>query len=157
MNYWNKPHISKVYEALTAIADGRLKMISETSAKCFSSTHNKFYSIEYDPQTAAFMSNDNTAWYTGSLSYPMIAFLMLNEKISYNHEIAEKLKGIEWKVINQRYKNDYDSAISYVLNDLRKKGIEIDLIKTEAGRIFKILSDMKIGILGVKKFPSKAY
>ena len=59
---WKKPRISKIYEALTAIADGRIELVSENKARCYSSSKGKFYEIEYDPETDSIMSNDNTAY-----------------------------------------------------------------------------------------------
>ena len=89
---WKKAHISKIYEALTAIADGRIELISTNKARCFSSSKGKFYEVEFDPQTNGIMSNDNTAYYTDSVSYPMIALLMLKGKITYD-QIYEYLQG----------------------------------------------------------------
>ena len=45
---WKKPHISKIYEALTVIADNRMK-INGNKAKCYLSSSDKFYDVKYDP------------------------------------------------------------------------------------------------------------
>ncbi|OHB17298.1 MAG: hypothetical protein A2749_00855 [Parcubacteria group bacterium RIFCSPHIGHO2_01_FULL_45_26] len=74
---WKLRHISKVYEALGAITDGRVEVIGNT-AKVYSSSRNKFYDVAYDasknasrPDSGqAIMSNDNSAYWKGELGYP---------------------------------------------------------------------------------------
>ena len=157
MEFWKPPHISKVYEALTSIADERFKMIGQNKAHCYSSSGNKYYEIEFDPTEFAMMSNDNTAWFTDSVSYPMIAFLMLKGEIKYNQTVAMQLKGIEWKDINQKFKNDYNKAVEFVLEGLKEQGINIESIKAEVQNIYKILIGLKIAKFGPKRFPPKGY
>lgn len=153
---WKPAHVSKVYEALTAIADGRVE-VSENRAKVYSSSRGKHYDVTYDFEHDAIGSNDNTAYFTGALSYPMLAYFMLTGRISYNESVAQLLKGIPWKDINQRHKNDYDAAISEVLNELQKNGVETDKITTEVTRIYETVLQLQIGRLTSKKHPPKAY
>ena len=96
---WKAPHISKIYEALTAIADGRVQM-GENKAKVYSSSRGKYYDVTYDPTTGSISSNDKTAYCTGALSYPMIASFMLAWHISYEDSVAEMMKGIIVKDFN---------------------------------------------------------
>lgn len=155
--YWNKPHISKIYEALTAIADSRIELTGPNKAKCYSSTKSKFYEVEYNPDTNEMMANDNTAFYTGSVSYPMIALLMLTGKITYDQKLLPILKGIVWKDINQKFNNDYDQAIEFVLNDLENKGFDINYLKNSIQDIYQKTCDLKLGYLGTKKQPPAGY
>lgn len=154
---WKKPHISKIYEALTAIADKRIELTSEFKARCYSSSKGKFYEIEYDPETDSIMSNDNTAFYTDSVSYPMIALLMLKGKMIYEPKLLDMLKGIYWKEINQKFKNDYDQAIEFVLADLKSKNIDVDFIQIEIGKIYERVGDLQLNYLGEKIKPPVAY
>ena len=154
--FWKPPHISKIYEALTAIADGRVEM-GEHSAKVYSSSRGKYYDVAYDPTNGAIGSNDNTAYFTGALSYPMIAYFMLAGRISYDKSVAEMLKGILWKDINQRHKNNYDAAIDDVLKSMKKSGVETEKITTEIARIHDEAVSLKIDKLNSKKRPPKAY
>ena len=154
---WEKPHISKIYEALTALADSRIELLSPQKAKCYSSSDNKFYEIEYDPKSDSIISNDNSAFYTGSLSYPMIAFLMLTGRIAYEKKLERPLSGIHWKDINQKFNNDYDSAVDYVLSRLKDKGVSVDFVRDEIGKIYKIVCSLKLNHLGEKRLPPKGY
>lgn len=90
---WAHPPISKVYEALGAIADGRIKMLGN-SAEARSSSGNKTYEVRYNPDAKAIMANDSGSFYQGYLGYPAIAFLMKIGLISYDEKLAKLLKGI---------------------------------------------------------------
>lgn len=154
---WKKPHISKIYEALTAIADARIELVSENKAHCYSSSKGKFYEVEFEPETNSIMSNDNTAFYTDAVSYPMIALLMLKNKIVYNPKLLDMLKGIFWKDINQKFKNDYDRAIEFVLADLDTKGIDTAFVRSEIAKIYDYACSLQLGYLGEKIKPPVAY
>src|SRR3989344_5459328 len=108
------PHRIKILEALGAIADNRIK-----DNKVYSSSGNKFYTINHKENKI--YSNDNGSFYKNYLGYPSIAFLMLKNKLSYNKEYADVLKGIKWKDLNQLHKNDFDKTESHILNLIKDK------------------------------------
>lgn len=153
---WKKPHISKIYEALTAIADDRIE-INGNKARCYSSSTEKFYDIEYNPKIGSIMSNDNTAFYTKSLSYPMIAYLMLIGEIPYEKKMLEILKNICWKDLNQKFKNDYNKSIKLVLGELKREGEDIDFIKEEIQKIYNFVCRLEIKTLGNLQKPVKGF
>lgn len=153
---WKKPHISKIYEALTAIADDRLEL-NGNKAKCYSSSGDKVYDIQYDPINGSIMSNDNSAFYTYSLSYPMIAYLMLIGKIPYQQKLLEILKDICWKDINQKFKNDYEKSIKLVLGELKSEGEDVDFIRMEIQKIYNFVCKLEIKTFGKLQRPSKGY
>jgi len=103
---WKIPPIIKVYEALGCIADKRIE-IEGNKAKVFSSSKQKFYSIEFDGKNSI-MCNDNGSYWQGYLGYPSIAFLMLKGKVDYNSKFVEALKDISWKDLNVKFKNNYE-------------------------------------------------
>lgn len=156
---WKQPHIAKVYEALTAIADKRIKLDPKNPnvAYCASSSRGKEYTVEYDPETGAMMSNDNSAFYTDMLSYPMIALLMLKGRIEFDDNLPESLRGIYWKQLNQKFRNDYDEAINYALNELKEKGEDVAKIRLKVEEIYKVVKTLKVGVLGKKKRPPAGY
>jgi hypothetical protein len=156
MATWGKPHISKIYEAITAIADGRIE-VDGNHAKCYSSSKGKFYEIDYDPETQSIMSNDNTAFFTGHMSYPMVAMLMLKSVVTYDPKMEEMLKGIVWKDIVTKYKHDYDKAVESVLEDLNQKGEDAAWLKSEAEKIHEKVCSMEFKLLGKRRFPPKGY
>ena len=90
------------------------------------------------------MSNDNSAFYTYSLSYPMIAYLMLINEIPYEQKLLEILKNICWNEINKSLKNDYDKAIKLVLGELKKEGQDVDFIRNEIQKIYNFVCKMEV-------------
>jgi len=154
---WKKPHISKIYEALTAIADKRTELVGDNKGRCYSSSRGKYYEIEFDLNTNSIMSNDNTAYYTDSLSYPMIAVLMLKGEVVYDEKLLALLKGIYWKDVNQKFKNNYDESVEFVLKDLAGKGVNIDFIKKEVNKMFSDIIKKEFKFLGSKTLPPSGY
>jgi hypothetical protein len=114
---WKHPSITKMYEALGAVADNRVQVDGNTG-KCFSSSGNKFYEITHSTELNAIMSNDNTSYWKGELGYPAVAFLLKAGVLEYRPEQGELLKGIAWKDINQKYKNNFEKALEHSLQDM---------------------------------------
>jgi hypothetical protein len=144
MIIWKQPPIAKVYEALGAIADGRVITASPTSAQVVSSSGDKSYSVEWAEDFSWITSNDNASYWQGYFGYPIIAVLLLQGKISYDKSISETLKGIPWKKVNTRYKNDYDKSINEVLEQASAKGRPRDAIVKECERVHTELKNFKI-------------
>lgn len=151
---WKHPSITKIYEALGAVADGRVEVSSNT-AKVYSSSRNKYYDIVYDPDKNQIMSNDNSSFYKGELGYPSIAFLMSIKALSCDDNAANILKGIAWKDINQKFKNDFDKALAFILSTKTKE--ETDLLKDFTEKINKELIKLNLGLLGKRTTPPKGY
>lgn len=110
---WKRPPVIKIYEALGAVADGRVEVAGNT-AKVYSSSGNKFYEVVYDPEQNAIMANDNGSYWRGYLGYPAIAFLLKIGVLSYKDDLANLLKSIKWKDINQKFKNDFDKTLAHI-------------------------------------------
>jgi|SRR3989344_2478271 len=151
---WGHPPIIKIYEALGAISDERIKMESNT-AKVYSSSGNKFYTVEYDPATTSVMVNDNGSFYKGYLGYPALAFLMLQGELTYKPEVAHLLKGIAWKDINQKFKNDFEKTLTFILE--AKTPEEQSALEAEVGRIDAELRAKSYNLLGAKVKPPEGY
>lgn len=151
---WKHPHISKIYEALSTIADNRMEITGNT-AKSFSTSRNKFYEIEYDPIANQIMCNDNSSYFKGELGYPAIAFLMKVEKLSFDQKIADLLKGILWKDINQKFKNNFDKAVESVMIEKTEKDRKV--IEEFVRKVDKEITELNIGMLGKNKFPPAGY
>ena len=111
---WKTPPDIKIYEALSAVADGRIE-IHGTSARVRSTSGNKYYDVAYDPTRRAITSNDNGSYYRGYLGYPAIAFLMQAGVLSYDAPLGDALKGVHWKDVNTKFKNDYEKVLDAVL------------------------------------------
>ncbi len=154
MSKWSHPPIIKIYEALGSVADGRIE-IDGNSAKVYSSSGNKFYSVNYDPEKRAIMTNDNGSFWKGYLGYPAIAFLLKKGVLSYEEDVAKILMNIKWKDINQKFKNDFDKTLDYILSpltDTQKENLN-NLVQ----KIDKEIAELDLSLLGKKVKPPEGY
>lgn len=151
---WHHPPITKLYEALGAVADGRIE-ISGNTAKVYSSSRAKFYDVTYDPDANEIMANDNGSYWKGYLGYPAVGFLMKKGILSYDPNLGLLLKDIPWKDINQKFKNDFDAALEYILES--KSETERNKLREFMEKVDGEIKALNIGMLGKKKQPPAGY
>lgn len=151
---WQHPSTTKIYEALGAVADGRVEVRGNVG-KVYSSSRNKYYDITYEPQSQSIMSNDNVSYWKGVLGYPAVAFLMKIGVVSYDPRLGELLKGIAWKDINQKFKNDFEKALGYILSSKSEedKGLFADFVD----KIIEEIKGLDLNMLGEKVKPPEGY
>ena len=118
------PPKEKVIEAWTAIVDGRVEVDGE-SAIVKSSDDTKEYVVRFKGDL--YSSNDNATFWRGYAGYPVIAVLMLQGRLPFDRTEAEKWKGVNWKAVNTKYRNDYAKAVEEVAKER-----DIDAGATEA-------------------------
>lgn len=151
---WKKPPIIKIYEALGAVADGRIEVTGDT-ANVYSSSGNKFYTVAYDPVSGSIMANDNGSYWKGYLGYPAIAYLFAIGVLEYRNSAGELLKGIRWKDINQQFKNDFDRTLDFIhsnLSDEQKKSLQEYVTEVD-----NRLTLLDLNLLGSRQLPPKGY
>ena len=90
MTKWNMPPIAKVYEALSAVADGRVKLTGETTAEVLSSERDKTYTVKWSGGERSITSNDNATRWQGYIGYPIIAVLLETGRIPYDRAMRER-------------------------------------------------------------------
>ncbi|PIR41164.1 MAG: hypothetical protein COV31_02010 [Candidatus Yanofskybacteria bacterium CG10_big_fil_rev_8_21_14_0_10_46_23] len=151
---WGHPPIIKIYEALGAIADGRIKVSGDT-AKVYSSSGNKFYTVTYNPEKRAIMANDNGSYWKGYLGYPAIAFLFEIEALGFKQDMADLLKGLKWKDLNQRFKNDFDKTLTFIEESLSPNNKMA--LSAYAHRIEEDIKNLGLKLLGAKIAPPNGY
>ncbi len=153
---WTMPPTIKVYEALGAIGDDRIKVDGD-SAKLYSSSRGKYYTISYNPETRQIYANDNASFFAGYLGYPAIALLFAKGILSYHNETAEALAGIAWKDINQKNKNDFEKTIVEVNMILEAKGLHPQTVSLEVSEIMRQLAALDLQKPDKKTKPPKGY
>jgi hypothetical protein len=146
----NQPPIAKVYEALSAVGDGRVKLTGAASAQVVSSGHDKTYTVKWSPEGGEITSDDNATRWQGYLGYPIIAVLLLTGRLRHDPAVARWLAGVPWHALNKQYKRDYDAAVNHVLEGLRQRGIDPDVVRGEAVRIHGALARMRLERLTTK-------
>jgi hypothetical protein len=151
---WTHPPIIKIYEALGSVADDRI-VLSGNTAQVYSSSGNKYYDVSYDPEHTAIMSNDNASYWKGYLGYPAIAVLFKLGVLTYKPELADLLKEIAWKDINQQFKNDFDKTLVYI-----ESHMSLEDKKALANYVHEIdqkIKELDLDLLGPKTTPPKGY
>lgn len=110
---WKDPPALKIFEALGALADGRVREDGPHAATVTSSDGAKRYTVAWDPATRTIASNDNASFWQGYPGYPALAFLMLRGELPFDRELAARLAGIEWKKLNAKLR-DHARVIAHV-------------------------------------------
>lgn len=109
----------KVLEAAGSIADGRVTRVGD-HFEVGSSTGDRVYHVYVDGNAVS--SDDNGTAFRHYVGYPVLAVLMMNGTLSVEKEISEKLKGIKWRELNERFKN-YHGVEMFIKRELKEKGI----------------------------------
>lgn len=142
--------VEKIYEAFSAIADNRVKFISEEGclmptaqgeAKVTSSDGKKIYTVTW--QGEDYTSNDNATYWQGYAGYPVIAVLMLQGRLPLDRNIAELFKGINWNELNSGHKRDYSSALDEVIE---KRAIDRSAIDGIVQETYSLLGSLPVNV-----------
>lgn len=146
------PPREKVHEALTAIVDERIKLdIENKKAEVFSSDRSKKYLVEWNDNE--YSSNDNATYWQGYPGYPIIAVLLLQNKLNYDKSILEYFKNINWKKINDEFKRDYTKAVESIYENI--DNTKIQHIEDEINKVYKDLESLEIVAKKGKQLPPK--
>ncbi len=155
MEPWKLPPAAKVYEALSAVADRRVRFTGETEAEVTSSAGEKVYRVRWNEDMTLVTSDDNASRWQGYLGYPILAVLMARGKLDYLESAASSLAGIPWKAINRRFRNDYGRAVESVLAEIAVKGVDTGAIRREVDRIMALLGQLRLGRMPAAKRPPR--
>src|SRR6202167_6468993 len=109
---WKIPPLVKVYEALGAIGDGRVRIEDDRRATVTSSDGSKAYEVEMSVDGREIASNDNASYWQGYVGYPAIAVLIARGLYPPPAHPTAPLAGIPWKELNRKYKNDWAKTLA---------------------------------------------
>jgi hypothetical protein len=144
----------KVLEALGSLADGRVRLLPDGSAEVVSSDGTRRYSVWVSSDGRRAYSTDNGTAYRGYVGYPIIAVMMLRGILPYRKELAEALRGIRWRSLNEKYKR-YWVVEKIVKSIASKRGVrpkEIDEFVDEVMEALRKLSPvMEESIPGTRR------
>jgi hypothetical protein len=153
MGDWKVPPKAKIYEALTAVADGRVKLKGGETAEVLSSDGTKTYIVEWSADVEQITSNDNASYWQGYIGYPIIAVLMVLGRLDFDGRVAQVLSGIAWKQMNRRFRNDYDKAVESVLLNLDVEPGLRQRVASEVDKIFNQLETLNLKALPRRRRP----
>jgi hypothetical protein len=141
---WEMPPPIKIYEALGAIGDGRVRAVDSSAPpsawEVVSSDRSKTYRVEISADAREIGSNDNASYWQGYLGYPAIAVLIARGMLSASAEATRALAGIPWKELNRRFKNDYARTTAEVARIVAERGGDFGAIHAGAASILDALA-----------------
>ena len=152
---WKLPPRIKVYEALGAIADGRVELVDEHNARVHSSARQKTYDVSWNWETNEITSNDNGSYWQKYLSYPGLAVLMMLGRLPYEEKYAQALKNISWGNLNEAMRRDYAKVEEYVLSLAIKQGVSRDELYNFVTDVLQALDKLQLNRSAVLKLPPK--
>ncbi len=120
---WTLPPLAKVYEAFSAVADGRVHLGPAGRAEVESSGRDRRYEVEWSEDFAVVGANDNASYWQGYLGYPAVAALLAAGALQADDTVVAPLAGVPWHELNRRFRRDYAAAVEHVLADLERRGI----------------------------------
>lgn len=134
------PPVEKIYEAWTAIADNRVQL-DKDSARVTSSDGAKSYLVRFNDNI--YTSNDNATFWQGYAGYPVIAVLMLQDRLPFDPNEAELWKDINWTELNKKHRNNYAKAVQEIA---AQKDIDMNHAGKEAENVMEHLKALPIEI-----------
>ena len=144
--YLDRPPRIKILEALGAVSDKRVHMIDDHRARVVSSEGDREYHVYVDWEQGVAYSDDNGTKFRGYIGYPIIAVLMLQGKLPFDKRLADALKGIPWKRLNEKYKK-YWIVEKIVKNIASKNGVKPEEIDAFISMVMSSLAKRRIRLV----------
>ncbi len=156
MANWKLPPRAKVFEAFTAVADGRVRLTGPGSATVDSSSGDKAYAVEWSEDGRVVAANDNASYWQGYLGYPILAVLLVRGVLRADRTVVGALAGVPWHDLNQRFKRDYEAAVAHVLGGLAARGGDPALVEREVAAVLDQLTALGLQRAGRGRRPPAA-
>ncbi|ACB39885.1 hypothetical protein [Pyrobaculum neutrophilum] len=128
----------KVLEALGAVADGRVKVLGPGRCEVVSSEGDRVYRVEVAGGRAR--SDDNGTVYRGYVGYPIIACLMAEGRLPVDPGLAERLRGVAWRRLNERF-GRYEEVLRHIYAE---RAIDRASAERYIDEVLKLLGEMRL-------------
>lgn len=156
MTPWKLPPRAKVFEAFTAVADGRVRLAGPGSATVTSSRGDKTYDVGWSDDGRVVTSNDNASYWQGYLGYPVLAVLLVRGVLRADAIGVDAMAGVPWHDLNTRFKRDYEAAVAHVLDELAAHGGDLALVEREVAAVLDQLAALGLQRCGRGRRPPAA-
>jgi hypothetical protein len=153
---WKLPPRAKVFEAFTAVADGRVRLAGPGSATVTSSRGDKTYLVEWSDDGGTVAANDNASYWQGYLGYPAVAVLLERGTLHADPDAVGAVAGVPWHDLNKRFKRDYEAAVAHVLEALAADGGDPALVEREVAAVLDQLAALDLQRAGRGRRPPPA-
>ena len=138
------PPLAKVFEAWSALADGRVALdAEERRASVASSNGAKAYTVAWSEDGTVYSSNDSATYWQGYAGYPVITVLMAQGRLPFDRAMADEFAHVNWTELNERHRRDYAAAVREVVDE---RGIDAAQADAAAHEVLDALAALDIGI-----------
>lgn len=138
------PPVEKIYEAWSAVADGRVTIDDAArKATVVSSDRTREYTVSWSDDGSVYNSNDNATYWRGYAGYPVIAVMMMQGRLPLDRLEAERYADVNWKKINTEYHNNYSAALAEIE---AVRDIDTRLITEAPDRVMARLSELPVTV-----------
>ena len=144
MTAWKPPPRAKVFEAFSAVADGRVRVTGPGSAVVLSSGGDKTYDVTWSEDGRTISANDNASYWQGYAGYPILAALLVRGELHAGEDAVRALAGVPWHDLNKRFKRDYDAAVAHVLAGLPGDGPEAAAVEAAVDDVLEQLAALDL-------------
>lgn len=140
------PPLEKVYEAWSALADGRVRKTA-AGYEIDSSDRGKTYTVV--PDGNVYAATDSATYWQGYPGYPVLAVWMLEGILPYHRELAAGLQDVPWKQLNDKHKRNYAAAAEEAFTGLAPE--TVGEMKKAAADIMALLPQLDVSVRRGKK------
>ncbi len=146
MRRLRQPPRIKALEALAAVADGRVERLGDKAFLVRSSDGSRVYRVYVDPERGVAYSDDNGTRLRGYIGYPIIAALILMGLVPRDDVLAEALRGIPWRRLNEELKK-YALVIDRVKEIVRERGVDPSRVDRYMEEVSRVLRRLRLSLL----------
>ena len=142
LNMEKLPPIEKIYEAYSALADGRVTISEDAGeAHIASSDGAKNYTVRWEG--SHYTSNDSATYWAGYPGYPVLAVWMKQGILPVNEAIAMQFKDVNWNALNKEYKRNYAKAAEAVMNE---RQMDAAAVRADAEQVYAKLKTLDLTV-----------
>lgn len=155
MTAWRLPPRAKVFEAFSAVADGRVRLTGPGTATVRSSAGDKTYEVAWEEDGHTIGANDNASYWQGYLGYPALAVLLERGVLRAGGDVVRALAGVPWHDLDKRFRRDYDAAVAHVLAGLPDGAPDAAAIERAVDDVLQQLAALGLQRAGRGKRPPR--